>query len=185
MKMNAFSKIADWLNEEGIIWALGASSVLYYNGYETVPNDFDLFVSLDQYQKVESKLNMIGKSIYKEDTNSIYNTQGFNCFEIEDIEVDLIAGFYIRHDEGEFKFPFDWHSIDQVFDYEGSQINVMSLEDWYVLYQLIPGREEKVKVIYDFLMNKEFIRMGLLKRTLELELPEEIKQSIMKITQSQ
>ena len=185
MKMNTFSKIADWLNEEGITWALGASSVLYYNGYEAVPNDFDLFVSLDQYQKVESKLKTIGKSIYKEDTNSIYNTQGFNCFEIENIEVDLIAGFYIRHDEGEFKFPFDWHSIDQVFNYVGSQINVMSLEDWYVLYQLIPGREEKVKIILEFLMNKEFIRISLFNRMLELELPEKVKKTITKITQSQ
>ena len=185
MKIGTFLKIADWLNEEKITWALGASSVLFYNGYEVVPNDFDLFVELDQYQKVESKLKMIGNLIYKEDANSIYNTQGFNSFEIEDIEVDLIAGFYIRHNEGEYKFPFDWHSIDQVFNYEGSQINVMSLEDWYALHQLIPGREEKVKIIYNFLMNKEFIRIGLLRRSLELDLPKEVKDSISKITEYQ
>ena len=46
-----------------------------------------------------------------------------------------------------FKYTFDQSSISEIKIINGVNIPLTSLEDWYVIYQLIPNRE--IKVGYD------------------------------------
>ncbi|MBN2259110.1 MAG: nucleotidyltransferase family protein [Clostridiales bacterium] len=173
--------IAKKLNGMEVVWALGASSVLYYNGYETRPNDIDLFVMEEDFENIRLFLLENGIEKHKPDTEEIYNTQKFSTIEINGVDVDLIAGFFIKHEAGEYRFNFDHHSIDKVVFIENEPVNIMALEDWYILYQLIPGREKKVKVIKEMLIKKNTIRMDLINRTLILELPKSVRASIIEI----
>ena len=175
--MKTLELLAEKLNEMNIIWAIGASTVLYFNGHEKEPNDIDLFIEEKEYEGVRNNLLMMGKEKIKNDDNNIYNTQRFTTIIIDENEIDIIAGFYIRHAEGEFKFVFDEKSIDKVIDVGNQKVNIMALEDWYILYQLIPGREIKVQIIKDLLEKKEKIRVDLINRALELELPTEVRKS--------
>jgi hypothetical protein len=177
-KSKAVIRFFEWLDENNIIWALGASSVMYYNDHPVEPRDIDLFIRKEDFGEVAKRLSEVGTESVKIDHQSIYNTQGFMTVIVEGIEIDLIAGFYIFHSEGEYRMIFDKSSIDQRIDENGIGINIMSLEDWYILYQLIPGREEKAKTIKEMLKKKDHIRWDLFERALLRELPIRVKESV-------
>lgn len=179
--MDTLELLAEKLNKINITWAIGASTVLYSNGYEKLPNDIDLFIEEKDFVMVRNDLLKYGEEKIKIDDNDIYNTQKFTTIVVDGTEIDIIAGFYIRHEEGEFRFVFDDKSIDIVIDVGNQTVNIMALEDWYILYQLIPGREKKVQIIKNLLEKKETIRMDLIDRSLELELPICIRKTIEKI----
>ena len=179
--MKTLELLADKLNGMNITWAIGASTVLYFNGHETLPNDIDLFIEEKDFEGVRNNLLMFGYEKTKNDDGDIYNTQRFTTIVVNGIEIDIIAGFYIRHIEGEFRFIFDDKSIDKVVDVGNQRVNIMALEDWYILYQLIPGREKKVQTIKGLLSKKETMRLDLIDRVLNLELPIEVRESIKEI----
>lgn len=182
--MDILLKIANFLEENEINWALGASYVLYFNGIDIIPNDIDLFVCEKSFEKVREYFLNYGEEIFKEDKNNIYNTQKFTSVKIGDTEIDLMSNLYIYHNEGEYRYIFDEISIDKKVEIGNTVINVMALEDWYILYQLIPGREEKVKTIYNILKNKNNIRIELFERALKLELPNSVRASVNELIKS-
>jgi len=182
--MKILLKTANFLSENKINWALGASYVLYFNGSNIVPNDIDLFVCEKNFDEVKEYLMNYGEEVFKEDKNDIYNTQKFTTVKIGDVEIDLISNLYIYHNDGEYKYIFCEKSIDKKIEIENTIVNIMSLEDWYILYQLIPGREEKVKMIYNMIRSKNNIRMDLFERALKLELPNSIRISVNELIKS-
>ncbi|HBJ2609223.1 hypothetical protein [Clostridium botulinum] len=58
------------------------------------------------------------------------------------------------------------------------------MEDWYVIYQLIPNREAKVKVIESYLLLNGINNSFLLERALKRNLPIELREKIKKILSS-
>ncbi|EPS50014.1 TPA: hypothetical protein PL619_000635 [Clostridium botulinum] len=58
------------------------------------------------------------------------------------------------------------------------------MEDWYVIYQLIPNREAKVKAIESYLLLNGINNSFLLERTLKGNLPIEVREKIKKILSS-
>ncbi|MBY6897199.1 hypothetical protein [Clostridium botulinum] len=58
------------------------------------------------------------------------------------------------------------------------------MEDWYVIYQLIPNREAKVKVIESYLLLNGINNSFLLERVLKGNLPIEVREKIKKILSS-
>ena len=79
---------------------------------------------------------------------------------------------------GLFQFPFDELSISEFININGVMLPFTALEDWYVLYQLIPNRQVKVQMIEEYLKNHGVKKPLLLKRILETELPEEVRGKI-------
>ncbi|NLA54057.1 MAG: hypothetical protein GX858_06895 [Clostridiales bacterium] len=55
------------------------------------------------------------------------------------------------------------------------------MEDWYVIYQLIPGREAKVKLIEDYLKSNKISHPNLLQTALEGNLPAGIQKNIRRL----
>jgi len=175
------SQIGKKLNENQILWAVGASILLYQHGLVEAPNDIDIFVSLQDIDKADRILQSMGQKKAREKTDD-YETQYFYEYRIQSIDLDVMAGLAIRHESGIFEYIFDQQSITQTFVINGVEIPFTSLEDWYVVYQLIPGREGKVDMIEDYLAAKGIQNPDLLKRALTGNLPKSIRDKILRLT---
>jgi deoxyhypusine synthase len=178
----AFRELFKWMNEKEITWALGASSVLYYNGDDRLPNDYDVFVTVEDFDQVEERLKQSGEERFKENALGIYATERFATYMLGNREIDLIAGFNILHDQGEYRLTFDEDSIDKTIAVEDVPIHIMALEDWFVMYQLIPGRSAKAERALELMRSKNQMRWDLFDRALESGLPKKVRESIQELT---
>ena len=175
--LEVLSVIAEKLNTAKIVWAVGGSILLKQYGLIQNPLDIDIFVHIDDIGRADETLGAIGQK--KQYANSrIYSTKHFFEYEINGIGVDVMSGLAIRHSTGVFKYQFDHHSITEIRNIHGTAIPFTSLEDWYVIYQLIPNRESKVKLIKEYLLSNKIKYAFLLERTLQDDLPEDIKVNI-------
>lgn len=178
--LDTLGYIAEKLNAEKIVWAVGASLLLNRFALIDKPNDIDILVHLKDVEKADGILKSIGEKIEaKKETT--YATKFFNEYVINGIDVDLMSGLTINHQAGAFQYIFDNDSISDVWQVNGSEIPLTTLEDWYILYQLIPKREAKVKIIEEYLMVNGIRHSNLLKRALDLNLPDEVRENIQRM----
>lgn len=177
---DVLSSIGEKFNNSNIKWAVGASILLSQFGLIDKPNDIDIVVDINDIKKVDKILKDMGeKKIFKK--TSTYSTKFFYEYVINKIDIDIMAGLAINHDNGIFEYVFDNSSISEFKVINGVKIPFTSLEDWYVIYQLIPNRESKVKMIENYLLINGVKKTFLLERTLQGNLPVEVKENIMKI----
>lgn len=177
---DVLSKIGKKFNEEDILWAVGASIVLNSYGLISSPNDIDILVNEDDIDEADRILKEMGKKKSSDKTNT-YSTKYFYEYVIDDIDVDVMADFCINHKRGTFEYPFDNESISNWIKINNVDIPLTSLEDWYVIYQLIPGRDKKVKIIEDYLLQNGVSNYGLLERALKENLPREVRDNVNSI----
>ena len=146
-------KIAKKLNQADITWALGGSVMLELRGLPVKPNDIDLLVSLEDVEKADRVIKNLCQSrqnnSHKKDEN--YATQFFYQYKIDGIDFDLMAGFTLKLKEKEenkiFEYRFNETSIVKNMKLNDAKIPLSSIEDWYVLYNLMPGKQNKVQLI--------------------------------------
>lgn len=179
---NTLINIGEKLNDANITWAVGASLMLNQFGLIDKPNDIDIFIKLEDIEKADSILKDMGEKKKFKNT-STYSTKYFYEYVINKIDVDVMSGLAINHDEGVFKYIFDTNSITNFKIINGISIPFTSLEDWYVLYQLIPNRQSKVKLIENYLLSHE-INKTLLERSLKECLPIDVRKKIENIINS-
>lgn len=189
MLFKVLNMVADKLNKENITWGIGASVMLHHYGLVSMPNDIDILVDIKDIENVDSILKEIGE---KKPLNpmKIYSTKYFYEYEVQGVDIDVMAGFIINHEGGSYEYTF--HKDSLVFAKVNGLVNDPSgehslnniilpfttLEDWYILYQLIPGRENKVQLIEDYLKAKGTCRVDILKRALNQQLPYKVEKRI-------
>ncbi len=173
-------EIARRFNNENITWGVGASLMLTFYGLNEGANDIDISVTMTDIDRANSILSDMGQK-KERINNSDYSTKYFYEYEINGIDIDVMGGLRINHDEGNYNFEFDQSSVTKYKIIDDIKIPLVSLEDWYVLYQLIPNREKKVKTIEDYLKTEGIKNPTLLKNALEKELPIIVKKRIEKI----
>ncbi|MGX8794733.1 hypothetical protein ACR6HW_01385 [Fusibacter sp. JL298sf-3] len=178
--MSLLQKVKTTLDANGIRWALGGSLVLLYHGIVDTAQDIDLFVDLSQAECAHRCLQTLGQIAPKR-VSGIYRTDFFAEYTTPEGEIDLMAGFKIKHSEGVYSYPWprtaedDWGTID------GVSCPLTPLEDWYVLYQLIPGRHEKVAGLENHFKKNGVRRRELLTEALAMPLPASVKQRIYRL----
>lgn len=170
----ALGQVAGALNAAGVCWALGGSLLLAHYGLADTPRDIDLLVAEADADRAEAALAALGPRTPWVPT-APYETRRFLEFRVAGAEVDLMAGLAIRHDGGLYLHPFDAVSPEGSLTLGGCPIPLMALEDWFVLYQLIPGREAKAARIEAFLRARGLGRRDLLTRALAQPLPEAVR----------
>ena len=177
------SYIGEKLNDSNIVWAVGASMLL--NQFELIdkPNDIDIFIDIKDIERADEILKSIGEKKKWEKTTT-YSTKYFYEYIIDNIDVDVMAGFAVNHSEGVYDFVFDTKSISKVETINEIDIPFSSLEDWYVIYQLIPNREFKVNLIERYLTLNGIENPDLFKRALRGNLPLEIRSKIENVLNS-
>lgn len=183
MILDVLSYIGEKLNEENILWGVGASILLNHYGLVESPNDIDILVHTKDIEKLDSVLKSLGEKKLEEKV-STYATEFFYEYIVKGIDVDVMAGFIIKHNEGEYKYTFDNESITEMKNINGINIPMTSLEDWYVNYQLIPNREQKVKLIEKYLLENGIKRPELLKRALAGNLSSDVKLRVKNLMES-
>lgn len=166
--------IGEKLNDEKIIWGLGGSLLLSQYDLAENPRDIDILVAIEDVGRADAILKKLGS---KTDftPSSLYETDYFYEYVINGCDVDLMAGLSIKHEAGIFDYLFDAQCISRLIDMKGISIPLSSLEDWYVLYQMMKNKEAKIKAIEDYLLSADSIRMDLLQRSLSGNLPKEVK----------
>lgn len=177
---NTLSYIGKKLNEEGIVWGVGASILLNNYGLIDKPNDIDILVDLKDIGKADMVLKGIGEKIAWEMTDT-YSTKYFYEYIINGFDIDVMAGLSIKYNNGTFKYIFDQSSISEIKIINGVNIPLTSLEDWYVIYQLIPNRETKAYMIENYLISNGIRKSNLLKRTLKENIPDEVRNNIQRL----
>ena len=183
MIFDTLSYIATELNAQGVLWGIGASIVLYHYNLVDSPNDIDILVDIKDIQKADTILKNLGVKKTSEKTDA-YSTRYFYEYVINTIDVDVMAGFMVNHSNGEYRYSFDHKSITNIKNINGIEVPLTSLEDWYVIYQLIPGRENKVKLIENYLLENGLENPNLLNRALSKNLPIEVRARIQNLLNS-
>ncbi|TAN63786.1 hypothetical protein WS9_015415, partial [Paraclostridium sordellii 8483] len=177
---DTLSYIGDKLNKANILWGVGASILLNQFGMVDTPNDIDIFIDIKDIYKSDKILKKLGKKREYEETSK-YSTKYFYEYVINGIDIDVMAGFAINHDNGVYNYIFDNMSISEYKLINGVSIPFTSLEDWYIIYQLIPNREIKVEMIEKYLLTNGVKKDNLLRRSLDCNLPSIVKCKINNI----
>jgi hypothetical protein len=176
--LKTLSFIGVKLNSADLTWAVGASLLLNLYGLIEKPNDIDLFIDLKDIEKADEILKSMG--VKKESHKTAqYSTEFFYEYNINGVEVDVMAGFGVNHSSGNYKYILDCFSVPEIIMIQGVGIPFTALEDWYVLYQLIPGRSAKADLVGNYIISRGSKNPFLLKRALTGCLPEEVRVKIM------
>lgn len=174
------ARIAKELNRIDAIWAIGGSVMLSYYGLVENPNDIDIMVDENQIEKIDAAMQIIGiKRAWEKD--AVYDSRYFYEFNIDGIDVDIMAGFQIHTPSGLYQYAFDAQSITEEIKIEGEKIPVCSIEEWYVLYQMMPNRDAKVKLIEDHFKANGIKHPFLLERALRGNVTEQTRARSMAI----
>ena len=147
-KLAILAHIAQALNDAGVVWGLGASAMLYYEGVTDAFEDFDLLIAQGSLPTAQQALEELGAIPSPPAApSSTYATAHFQEYTWQGVELDLLCGFAVRRKEGVFSFPFDATRIARHAEQRGVPIPLCSLADWFVLYLLMPGRAKKALLI--------------------------------------
>lgn len=179
MLIDTLKQVGSALNENNIRWGIGGSVLLFAHGIVDFPRDIDILVHRDDSKKAANILSKFGK--LKEPTPSdTCISDEFYEFNIGGVEVEIISGFSINHKQGTYKYIFSKKSTPEKLDLDHIEIPLMSLEDWYVIYLVLPGREEKVSLIERFLSSRGLKYPHHLTRQFDFNLPDKVADHIEK-----
>ncbi|MEK8130698.1 hypothetical protein WMW72_22580 [Paenibacillus filicis] len=179
----ALRLITTSLHKEQIEWALGGSALLSVYGLTERTNDLDLFVSAQDVLRAHEVLQKLGEYTVMAPKEP-YCTVHFLHYTIAGTEVDLMGLFGIRHEEGVYRLDWRRHEQDQTLPLpvEGTEetldIPLASLEDWYILYSLIPGRSAKAEAIEGYWEHAGGPEPERLREALSRELPHTLRRRI-------
>lgn len=177
---SVLAKTGTVLNASKVLWGVGASLLLNRYGLVNTVNDIDIVVSLADIDKADRLLSALGEKQATRDSD-IYATDYFFEYIIDGINVDMMAGFKINLRQSVFEYGFDHQSVPLRFSVGCVDIPYSTLEDWYVLYQLMPDRDHKVELIADYLTTHGVEHKQLLRRIADDEkLPLTVKNNILR-----
>lgn len=158
------------LNKQDVRYAVAFSYVLKHYGILEKVNDLDVIVhhdDIDKAKKVLSSLGTPSTEINLSEQFSSYLVQ----YKINKTKIELISDLKISFGRGTYQMIFDEKSIQKKINKEGVTIPLLALEELYVIYLLIKGREETANKVEAYLKQKGVKDKDLLLRCLSQELP--------------
>lgn len=144
-KLEVLSRIAHTLNESHVLWAVGGSMLLYFKGKTDVFHDIDLMVGERDIEKAKSLLLLMG-TLSPQNPDNQYKTRHFLEFNIDGIDVDVMAGFVIVNNGKDYDCSLSAEQVAEHIPLNGEMIPLQALSDWRKYYELM-GRTSKVEMI--------------------------------------
>jgi hypothetical protein len=144
-KIKGLITIAKQFNEAKITWNLGASCMLYLRTIVNDFNDIDIMISendIDIVKEIMSKYSIVEKR----DLHPKYKTKAFLEYNINGVDIDIMAGFIIIAKGVSHYFPLISNENNEIIIIDETQIYLESLETWLKYYKLM-GRKDKTKLI--------------------------------------
>ncbi len=143
-KLDVLSKIAKAFNEESIVWAVGASLLLFFHKRTDHFNDIDLMIAENDIEKVRQTMDRIAR-LQPPNKVSRYRTKCFLEYKIGEVDIDIMAGFVIVKDGEEYSCAFDQTHIESIIQCYGEAIPLQKLSDWHRYYELM-DRPQKAEM---------------------------------------
>lgn len=173
-------KIAKILNDINLQWAIGASLMLQSLNLVDEVRDIDILVVEKDIDSAIAAIETIAVPIPFAHRGE-YLTRSFNSFKVDGIGLDVMSGFRIKHNKGVYEFPMNKMAIVRTECIKGVDIPFTSVEDWYVAYMLMSGREAKVRLIEAYFKKEGICHPEILNNALKQKLPTEIRNNIKKL----
>lgn len=149
-KLEVLAKLAADLNESDILWAVGASAMLFLRGIVREFYDIDLLVCEEDVEKAKEILLRHG-TLLPTQPDDRFGSHHFLEFDVDGVEIDLIAGFVVNSADGkQHVCPLQVEEVDACVDIFEQAIALHSLQVWYKYYTWM-GRADRVKTIEEFL----------------------------------
>lgn len=177
---STIKKLAVELNKTNILWGLGGSSMLSHYQIIDVVNDIDILIDEQGAEEVESILSAIAKK-EKAISKEPFATKHFQKYNDGNTSIDVMGCFQIHHEKGLYTMNFDQASITSKMLIDDIHVPLSSLEDWYILYSLIPGKQNKADLIDAYWKENGIRNPNLLKRALHNPLPGHIVTSLKRL----
>ena len=133
--------LAKDLNKSNVSWALGASYLLYLEGYDTTVQDIDIIIDEKDHKKLQTILQNYSYTILK--SSGIYATEYFYSVTIDEVEFDLMINFSIQTEKEIYLFPFE---VMRTISLQDTIINLGSVDEWLKAYTKM-NRSNKVGLI--------------------------------------
>lgn len=147
-KLEVLSNIGKLLNDVNITWAVGASLLLYFKGIAQDFHDIDIMVVEEDVSRLKERLLSVG-TLNPSNPNEKYRTKHFLEFVVEEVDVDVMAGFVIVNDGQEYDCSLKEEQIVDHVVVNDVKIPLQSVSLWREYYRLM-GREKKVDMIDSF-----------------------------------
>lgn len=164
-------QLAELLNSNHINWAIGGSKLLSLSGIKLEVNDIDIMIHEHDFDRCLELLK--GVSIECEVKESeIFKSKNYRKLSWDNVQIDCMSGMIIHLNENVFVYKFDCKEKEILF--ENISIPLCYLEDWFVLYHVMPNRESKIKIMEKFFM-KHSIQDRRYYALLELNIPKDIR----------
>lgn len=182
-KLGILSKTARALREAGVRWALGASAMLYFNGLVETYHDFDLLIAKGDMPATQAVFTALGaKALPPAPVGGDYATAEFRQYTLGGMGFDLLCGFAVRRDHKAYPYPFDETRVAGYAQALTERVPLAPLADWWVLYQLMRGREEKAALLERYLRaHPDGESRALLGQWLRRRLPSDIRERVMQL----
>jgi hypothetical protein len=146
--------IADRLEANEIIYALGGSGLLYSLGLIEAVNDWDITVECSRNELVQ----ILNEFEWMEQNSGDYPFASKYRIQVPQFKIDFIGFFSLHSNSGIINLP-----VKQSTRWNG--IKMGSPEVWYAAYKLM-NRENKASLLYNYLKtngaNSEIIKQLLL-----------------------
>lgn len=160
-------QLAQLLNSNHINWALGGSALLKLKGIELDVNDIDIMIHEDDFEFCSDLLKSVSKECEVKESE-IFKTKYYRKFIWDNIHIDCMSGMTLHLSNNVFNYQYDRKDQDIIFD--NTCIPLCYIEDWYLLYHLMPNREIKVSIIEKYFENYHIDKQRFLK-LLRLDIP--------------
>lgn len=147
-KLLVLSSIARQFNKAKIMWAVGASALLYFNNIVDEFHDLDIMVD-DKDAPAAKEILLTMGTLHCSEPGKNYRTKHFFKFSIDDVEVDIMGGFAILKDGSVYDCSLNASEIIGNTLVNGQVIPLHSVQVWRRYYELM-GRSAKVAVIDRF-----------------------------------
>ncbi len=135
-KIKTLCKIASAFNENKVKWALGGSLLLYFHGVVEDFNDIDILIDAKDAKISEKLMNELGTRLATP-ISEIFKSPVFMKYDLNGLQVDIIADFSIVHNEKNHVFPLKAEDIKSTIEVNGETIYLHSLSEWKKYYSLM------------------------------------------------
>lgn len=145
-KISLLKRIAHRLNEAQVEWCLGASMMLYFKGIVSEFHDIDLMISVDDVEVVKTILVGNGHAVsIRSRADPLYQTKCFMEYDIDAIDVDVMAGFAIVREGEIYDCSLRKDQISDQLMLDGEVIPMQSPRLWCQILS-IDGQEQRKQI---------------------------------------
>ncbi|GAK00217.1 nucleotidyltransferase [Geomicrobium sp. JCM 19055] len=176
-------RLAQQLNENKITWAIGGSLLLSQYGIVKKVNDIDVLVSEKDVGYTKTIIDTIGNE-KEAQKYSPFRTSYFYKYTMNDVEVDLMSGLALEHENGVYILSLTPDSNVTCTQISDVSIPLCTLEDWYILYSLMPNKEEKELLLFRYLQEHGISNKQLLIEACRKPLPDRVRGNVEQLLKS-